>query len=481
MDIKDKKTRFKILGVLFSGVLMGALDIAIIGPAMPAIQAYFKVDERLLAWIFSIYVLFNLVGTPLMAKLSDLFGRKPVYLVDVALFAAGSLIVALSPDFTFVLVGRGIQGFGAGGIFPVASAVIGDTFPPEKRGSALGLIGTVFGLAFIIGPILGGILLLINWHWLFIVNLPIAALVLVFSARILPASKPQKPVSFDWQGMLTLGFSLGALAYGINQIDSSQILPSFLSTRVWPFLLASLIAALVFIHVERSAQSPILSLSLFNKKQMILDYLLAAGSGLGEAALVYIPGLAVLSLGITSSQSSFLLLPLVLAAAIASPLIGQMLDRRGSKVVIVTGTLLYCLGLFSLSQFAGNFAVFLVSAAFTGGGLSVLLGAPLRYIMLNEALPQERSIAQGTITLFGSIGQLLGGVMVGAITASGGGKVSGFQNAYMIIGVIAVFMVIISLGLKSQSAEKETMQRTGLDGASDLLAGRSASRQESLR
>ncbi len=105
--------------------------------------------------MFSIYVLFNLVSTPLMAKLSDLYGRQIIYIPDIFLFMTGSLIVAMALSFTVVLVGRGVQGFGAGGIFPVASAVIGDTFPPEKRGSALDLIGTVFGLAFIIGPVLG--------------------------------------------------------------------------------------------------------------------------------------------------------------------------------------------------------------------------------------------------------------------------------------------------------------------------------------
>ncbi len=129
--MEDKK-RNQILLVLFIGVLMGALDIAIVGPALPAIQKTFGVGERTLAWMFSIYVLFNLIGTPLMAKLSDLFGRRMVYVLDVSLFAAGSLLVALSPSFSVVLVGRAIQGFGAGGIFPVASAVIGDTFPARK-------------------------------------------------------------------------------------------------------------------------------------------------------------------------------------------------------------------------------------------------------------------------------------------------------------------------------------------------------------
>lgn len=171
----DDKTRNKLLLVLFLGVLMGALDIAIVAPALPSIQNFFKVGDRILAWTFSIYVLFNLISTPLMAKLSDTFGRRSIYTLDVSLFAMGSLIVALSPAnlFAMLLFGRALQGFGAGGIFPVASAVIGDTFPPEKRGGALGLIGAVFGLAFLVGPILGGIVLTVTgWQWLFIIIYP---------------------------------------------------------------------------------------------------------------------------------------------------------------------------------------------------------------------------------------------------------------------------------------------------------------------
>ena len=206
-----------MLGLLFLGVLMAALDIAIVGPALPAIRTAFGVSERATAWVFTIYVLLNLVGTPLMAKLSDTFGRRSIYVLDVALFAAGSLLVAIAPNFGVLLLGRAIQGLGAGGIFPVASAVIGDTFPPEKRGSALGLIGAVFGIAFLIGPIIGGLLLMVGWQWLFLVNLPLAALVIALSLRLLPATRPPEQRRFDWAGMLVLSAMLGALAYGLNR------------------------------------------------------------------------------------------------------------------------------------------------------------------------------------------------------------------------------------------------------------------------
>ena len=167
----NDKQRNQTLGVLFVGVLMGALDIAIIGPAMPAIEAEFGLNPRQLPWLFSIYVLMQMISTPLMAKLSDFYGRRAIYILDVAIFLIGSIVVAASHGsglWLMLLAGRAIQGLGAGGIFPVASAVIGDTFPPDKRGRALGLIGAVFGLAFLIGPVIGGLLLGFGWQWLFL-------------------------------------------------------------------------------------------------------------------------------------------------------------------------------------------------------------------------------------------------------------------------------------------------------------------------
>ncbi len=222
----------RILAVLFVGVLMGALDIAIVGPALPAMRAEFGADERAIAWVFTIYVLFNLIGTPLMAKLSDRLGRRLVYTLDVALFAAGSLVVATARSLDQVLVGRAVQAFGAGGIFPVASAVIGDALPPERRGRALGLIGAVFGIAFLLGPFVAAGLLRFGWEWLFIVNLPVAVALMVASWRILPgaAGRDDTP-PFDWAGMLLLSVALGTLSLGLSNIDSHQLLQSLAEPR----------------------------------------------------------------------------------------------------------------------------------------------------------------------------------------------------------------------------------------------------------
>jgi EmrB/QacA subfamily drug resistance transporter len=442
-----------VMLVLFIGVLMGALDIAIVGPALPAIQKSFGVDERASAWVFTIYVLFNLIGTPLMAKLSDRFGRRSIYVLDVSLFAIGSLLVAVSPNFAVLLIGRAIQAFGAGGIFPVASAVIGDTFPPEKRGAALGLIGAVFGMAFLIGPLLAAALIGFGWHWLFLINLPIAAVVIVLSLRVLPTARSLEPKAFDWPGVVSLGTLLACVALAVSQLDSKNLISSLTSIQVWPLLLAAVILIWVFSSLEQRAEDPVIHPRLLRSRQVVLTTIFAAGAGLGEAGMVFLPALAVTALGMSTQTSSFMLLPVVLALAIGSPLAGRMLDRVGSRAVVIAGLLCLVVGTVLYWLLAENLVWFIVAGAFVGFGLAALLGAPLRYILLNEARASDRAAAQGLLTVFTSIGQLFSGALVGAIAASQGGGAVGYKAAFLAIGAVTAIMAVLAFNLKRKDQE----------------------------
>ncbi len=449
----DKKQRNKILSVLFIGVLMGALDIAIVGPALPAIQKQFNIDERTVAWIFAVYVLFNLVGTPLMAKLSDTIDRRKIYVLDVFLFAAGSLIVSLSPNFTTLIVGRSIQGFGAGGIFPVASAVIGDTFPEDKRGSALGLIGAVFGIAFIIGPAIAGVLLLLSWHWLFIINIPIAVVIIFLTFKFIPSTASKKSSQFDWKGTILISIILTFLAYSFNQINSSEFIKSITSPGVLPFIIISLILIPLFIANENKSVDPLLRMKLLASRQVSLVSILAIGAGITEAAVVFVPPLLVSTFNVSTSQASFMLIPIVLAMAVGSPSAGKMLDKVGSKIVLIIGTILLSGGMFGLAYASVSLSGFYISASLIGFGSGFLIGAPLRYVMLNESKKSERASAQGALRLFTGVGQLFGGAIFGALAASQGGGAAGLQFAYLIVGIFSSALIFVSLGLKARSEE----------------------------
>ncbi len=449
-----------LLLVLFVGVLMGALDLAIIGPALPAIQADFGIDARSLAWIFSIYLLFQLVGTPLMAKLSDRYGRRAIYVLNLALFGLGSLLLVLAPSFALLLVGRAIQGVGAGGIFPIASAVIGDTFPPEKRGPTLGLLGAVFGIAFLIGPILGGIFLRFSWHWLFLINLPIVAVLIWQSLRLLPGSGAAVRKPFDGAGALLLSIVLGSLAIVLTELDSSNVVASLLSLPVAPFAVLAVVLAPVFWRVEHKAEDPIVPPRMLGSLQMRLTGAIAIGTGTLEAGSAFFPALAVAALGVTDYNASLLMLPSVLATTIGAPVMGRLLNVFGSRLLVQSGLACVAIGALVYALTDLTVTLFIIGGIIGGLGFSALLGAPLRYIVLNEALPADRGSAQGLLTVFLSVGQLSGAAIIGGVAASQGGGTKGYQLALLILGGLTAVLAVVGFGLKSRDNERASAAAT---------------------
>ncbi len=447
-----------LLAVLFAGVLMGALDISIIGPALPAMQRSFAIGERSMTWLFSIYILFNVVGTPLLAKLSDRFGRRAVFNASVALFGIGSIGVALAPSFGFILAARALQGFGAGGIFPVASAVVGESFPEEKRGSVLGLIGAVWGLAFIIGPILGMVVLsMASWHWLFLINIPVAILIVIFGWRLLPTVHHNSGKKLDWAGLVLTAAFLGSLTLALSGIDTHNALRSLVGTSVLPFAGAALLLAVPLWLVERRAEDPVIRPSLFSRRQLRLAYILSIGAGFGEATIVFVPTLGVATLGaygIGTGNSSLLLFPIVLALAVASPLIGRIVDKAGPKPVIVTGVVLMSLGMLSFKLFSTSLFPFIVAGALVGIGLAGLLGSPVRYLTLSETSDIERSSAQALVSLFASFGQLVAAALTGAMAQSGiaaggaGSRAAAYGNAFLLISVLGIPLFAAAIMVK---------------------------------
>ncbi len=452
--METKNQNNKILLTLFLGVLMGALDIAIVGPALNPIRDWFHAGSRDMTWIFTVYVLMNLIGTPIFAKLSDTLGRKQIYILSVVLFALGSLVVAISPSFVFVLAGRAVQGFGAGGIFPVASAVIGDTFPPEKRGSALGIIGAVFGIAFIIGPVIGGLLLMADWRWIFIVNLPIAILLIILASRYLPSAAKKSTGTFDWLGAVLTTLMLVGFVYGINSIDTTRFFQSIIGLNVLPFLGAAVILLILVVFVEKRVENPLISPALFGKKQLNITHLLSFGAGFSEASLVFIPLLTIAAFKVSSSTSSFMLMPAVIAMALGSPGFGRMLDKKGAKPVIVFGISVMTAGFFLLGIFTESLVMFYVTTFLIGFGLSGMLGAPIRYILLSEVAEEHRSAAQGVMSVFSSAGQMISAAVIGSLVSSFGSSANAYGLAYLAIGVFSTLLFVFSLLLRNTSARK---------------------------
>lgn len=455
-----------VLAVLFTGVLAGALDIAIVGPALPALRDAFGVGDRALSWVFSIYILFNLIGAPLIANWSDRYGRRRLYVASVATFAAGSVVVAAAPTFDVLLAGRAIQAFGAGGIFPVASAVVADTFPPERRGRALGMIGAVFGVAFLLGPLLGGVLLRFGWQWLFLINVPIALGVIAASFAVLPSGARRGAGRFDAAGAAVLALLLTAAALGLNRIDAAGLPRALGSPDVWPLLLAAAALLPLFLAIERRASDPVVPIDLLKGPRLRAVAVIALAAGLVEAGMVFLPALAVDAFGVDAATASFMMVPLVLALIVGAPTAGQMLDRVGPRPVIQTGLAATAvgLGLFGIAPL--GLATFYTAAGLVGLGLSALLGAPLRYVMLREAGEARRGTGQGLLTLCLGAGQLLGAATIGGIAASAGKAGAGYAAALWPLAAVLAATLPLTFVLDARRASDDVPVRDEAEGRS---------------
>lgn len=446
----DAAARSRILRVLFVGVFMAALDAAVIAPAIPALRAAFGVDNRQIGLVTIVFSLCSLTSTALMANLSDRFGRRAIYLMDIAGFALGSLLIARSTSFGALLVGRAIQGLSAGGITPTASAVVGDTFPSEQRGRILGLIGATFGMAFLVGPVVASALLVwASWQWIFLINLPMAAIVFAMSWRALPRrSTPVAHVPFDYAGILTLALLLAGLTLGINRaVDIS------LNVHVWPYLL--LLAAIgvpTLVMIERRAAKPVVPLSLFTTRQLRTTWVLCTGAGFGMGSVIFISSVAVAAFNTPSRKAGLLLLPLVLCSAAASAIFGRIQNTMGARNVMLAGFGTLLVGSALVAAGADLFWVFMLATLFIGAGVGIVVGGTLRTVVLDEVSAADRSAAQALVNIGIAIGNLMVVAVLSFLADRAGGGLRGLQVAYGAAAVVMAVMMMVSMRLTVRRA-----------------------------
>jgi MFS family permease len=330
-------------------------------------------------------VLFYVIGTPLLAKRSDRYGRRRVFVESLALFGLGSLLAAGAWSLGPLLLGRAVQAFGAGGLLPVAAAVIAETVPLERRGRTLGLIGAVFGIAFLVGPLLGGLLLSSSWRWLFLVNVPAVLVLLVTAQRLLPQTVSAGDVGrFDAVGAALLAVVLAALVAGIGQLDTSALAESVRSLRVWPCFVLVAIGVPWLWAVEKRAADPVLPPALLRSSQLRIVGVVAIAVGGVEAGMVFLPDIAVLNFGVDAATASFTMLPLVLTLAVGAPVAGWLLDQIGPRTVVQAGLALTLVGLLVFGLAPLDWKNFYLSGVLVGFGMSALLGAPLGYFVMQE-------------------------------------------------------------------------------------------------
>lgn len=437
----DERTT-PLLITLGLGVFAGALDLGVLSPALPALGKTFAVETADLAWVFTIYLLVTIASIAIASTLADRYGRRPVYVACVALFAAGSLVAILSHSFGTFLFARALQALGAGGIFPVATAAIGDVVPKERRGAALGLVAATWGLAAIIGPTFGGIVThLISWRWIFVLNFPLALVVIVRAMRDVPAVAPRTRGPLDVVGLMLLCGGLLALMSGLTTVRVTLAVSG-----------AILLAA--FLWWERRASNPIVPLALIKSRQLLKTYLLEIAIGMLEGSLFFIPAVLVaaqhlsfVSAGLIAALGAFTFVAVI-------PLSGRALDRLGSRNVLLSGAILTEIGLAIFALGFRSLALSILAMIVAGSGFGALLGAPTRYIVTNETIDGTRATAVGLLSQALIAGQILGGSLAAGIMGAQVTEIVGYRRAYLAFCAVAMVALVIAASLKSRTEER---------------------------
>ena len=453
----DKKTRNLILILFLIGVFMGSLDTGIIGPVLPSIEQTFNLTSRESSWIFTLFVITFMIGSPIMAKFSDFYGRKKIFILDVVLFAVGSFLIAFSFSIESIFLGRIIQGFGCGGLFPVAGAFIGDAFPLNERGKALGILGSVFGISAIGGPLVGAALIPFGWNWCFTINIPISVFLILLAWKILPDFQNQRKLKIDYLGILILCMLSVFLAYGLNQIDSSNFADSLMSLNVAPFLILFIALIPVFFVIEKRAEESIVPIHMLKNREISIACIETLCYGIIYSSVIFVPSLVILSMGLNDQIASLMLIPILGANAVAAPILGKILDSVGSRTIMAAGTLMLSVGLTVIAVYPNNFILFIIAGCVIGVGMVTIIGAPLRYIVLSEAKPTERGAGQAIVNMLSSAGQLIGGALIGGIIASFSG-IAGYKVSLFLAAIVAFIAFLFTLKLKGRDEQMKTMR-----------------------
>ncbi len=421
------------------GLFIGAIDTGIITPARPLIQSQLGVDANLGIWMITIYTLTYAAIIPISGKLADKRGRKPIYILSIALFGAGSLICALSASvdsFAVLMLGRVVQASGAGGIMPVATAEFGTSFPEEKRGMALGLVGAVYGIANVLGASAGSAILDIagaeNWQWIFLINVPICIFIVIAGLVKLPNNRADEIKAMDKLGTLLMTLIILALLYGLKNLDFFNFGESFTSVKVWPFIAASLLLIPLFARVEKKAEDPIFHIEYVKNRQIMITLALGVVVGCAMMGMIFIPQFAENCLRLESGSGGYFVIILGICSGGASMMSGKLIDRHGAKPVMAAGFLTTIAGCLYLSLVAVRFVGLLnviISLVVIGFGLGLTMGTPLNYMMLQNTSDEESNSALATLSLVRSIGTAVApAIMVGFIVHAAAGLPGGLME-----------------------------------------------------
>ena len=400
--------RMRILGAVMVGVFLAALDQTVVGTALPRIITDLG-GNSLYTWAFTAYLLTSTISGPLYGKLSDLFGRRPIFLFGIGVFMIGSLLAGLSQEMWQLVAARGIQGLGAGALFPIALAVIGDLFAPSERGRYQGLFGAVFGLSVLVGPAIGGIITdTIGWPFVFFLNLPIGAFVFAVVWRYLPSYHlGGERTQIDYLGAALFTGALVPILVGLTNKGTAD----WTDPAVGGLIMLGALILLLFVWAETRAPEPIVPLDQFRLRSFTVSVAAVFLAAFGFfATVVFLPRWFQVVAGASATESGYQILPLLGGLIISAVASGQIVSRTGRYRLLMFGALVVmAIGLFMLSHLRADTPIPVLWAWMFVTGLGVGPTFAVFTLIVQNSVPVERlGTATSNLTFFQQVGGTVG-------------------------------------------------------------------------
>ena len=404
----NPRARFEILGAILLAMFLGALDQTIVGPVLPKISTELN-GSSLYVWVVTSYLVTSTAAIPVYGKLSDFFGRKPMLIIGIVLFLIGSILSGVSQTMEQLVIFRGVQGLGAGALFPIALAVIGDLFTPAERGKYQGLFGAVFGVAFLVGPFLGGVLTdNLSWHYIFFVNVPVGAVSLYLIWHLLPMVRPKDAkFTLDIAGVLTFTAAIVPVLIALTLAETS----SWVDPTVLAWFVVGFVFLAIFIVVEYKAKDPMIPLDLFRNRTFAVSVFATFFAVFGFSILIiFLPLWFQIVQHASTTQSGYMLFPFLIGLIFSSVAAGQLVSRTGRyKVLLATGMACMAVGVGLFTFLHGDTPFWAISIWMLIAGLGVGPTMAIFTLIVQNDVPFQRlGTATSDLTLMRQVGTSVG-------------------------------------------------------------------------